>query len=387
MKIQLSLFIIILNISIVFFCSSQEENFTVEIIEGVRYVYNNVPQWRDKPKVAFEFVQKIGGLDATDENFILYRPNDVEVDGEGNIYILDTGDYRVQKYDKQGKYLLTIGRQGLGPGEFARPTSIQVYKDYHLYVVDNGKGKTIELDQNGKEIRNIWSDAHNIFKVLVLQSDEFLVEYPGVYKTEIGSESRNLTETLLKIVDNDFNLLREFCTPLKFEDYNVDRQMNIIFYTFDKDDNIYVSFYHQNRIEKYTSEGKLVWKADRKLSYKQSKPGKSEEKREEGPIAGETIVTIRMDTMNKFSYNIAVDGKGRSWVHTFTKQAEGKIRNEDYIPAETMLEIYDPEGILLGRLPFPNVRNISTYRIFGDRMFFIDREEEMAVYEYRIIEK
>lgn len=379
MKIKCSLLIIILTTACLFFCSRQEEHFTVEIIDGVRYVYNNVPKWGDEPKVSLEFVQKIGGLDATDDNFMLYRPTDVGVDGKGNIYILDTGNDRVQKYDDKGKYLLTIGRQGMGPSEFDRPTSIQVYKDNHLYVVDKGKGRTIELDPNGKEIRNIRSDAHNIFDVLVLHSGEFLIYPIRPFTYAPGSETRNITEPLLKIVDNDFNLLREFCTPLKlkFEDPFVYTYMNRIYYTFDKDDNIYVSFFHQNRIEKFTSDGKLVWKADRKLSYEQSKPGKS--------IVEEGI--IRSDPTNTFSDNIEVDGKGRLWVNTVIKQAEGKKNDKNYMPDVIMIEIYDPEGILLGRIPLPDLRDISTYRIFGDRMFFIDRKEEMAVYEYRIVKK
>jgi hypothetical protein len=53
-----------------------------------------------------------------DENYMFYRVKNIEVDNQGNIYVLDAGSHRVQKYDKDGNYLLTIGKRGQGPGEF-----------------------------------------------------------------------------------------------------------------------------------------------------------------------------------------------------------------------------------------------------------------------------
>jgi len=47
-----------------------------------------------------------------DDNYLFYRVWDVQADAQGNIYVLDSGANRIQKYDKNGKYLRTIGRQG-----------------------------------------------------------------------------------------------------------------------------------------------------------------------------------------------------------------------------------------------------------------------------------
>jgi len=39
------------------------------------------------------------------ENYMFYRVRDIEVDSEGNIYILDPGNYRIQKFGRNGRLL------------------------------------------------------------------------------------------------------------------------------------------------------------------------------------------------------------------------------------------------------------------------------------------
>ena len=52
----------------------------VQIADGVRIVHNKEPVWDDESKVRLEFVQKIGGIDAVDENYILFGIAGVALD-------------------------------------------------------------------------------------------------------------------------------------------------------------------------------------------------------------------------------------------------------------------------------------------------------------------
>ena len=122
-------FTIALAVLFALFCSSSETTYTVDTIDGVRYVYNTAPLWGDEPKVELEFVQKIGGIEATDENYQLFKAFDATKDPDGNIYVLDSGNFRIQKYDTRGNYLTTFGKQGRGPGEFRDPFSIVIGPD------------------------------------------------------------------------------------------------------------------------------------------------------------------------------------------------------------------------------------------------------------------
>ncbi|MGD8331899.1 MAG: 6-bladed beta-propeller [Acidobacteriota bacterium] len=55
---------------------------------------------------------------AGDDNYSFYLPSAVMADSNGTIYVLDSGEARVQVYGSDGNYLRTIGKQGSGPGEF-----------------------------------------------------------------------------------------------------------------------------------------------------------------------------------------------------------------------------------------------------------------------------
>jgi len=60
----------------------------------------------------------------------------VTQDPNGFLYVAENGgNDRVQKFDKDGNYVLSIGACGIEPGEFQRPSGIAWYED-HLYVAD-----------------------------------------------------------------------------------------------------------------------------------------------------------------------------------------------------------------------------------------------------------
>ncbi|RMF86816.1 MAG: hypothetical protein D6739_02625 [Nitrospirae bacterium] len=65
-----------------------------------------------------------------------YNPVACAVDKEGNLYVTDMFNARVEKFDPEGHFLFTFGRRGDRPGDFARPKGIAVDDDGYIYVVD-----------------------------------------------------------------------------------------------------------------------------------------------------------------------------------------------------------------------------------------------------------
>ncbi|MFC1553849.1 6-bladed beta-propeller [candidate division KSB1 bacterium] len=127
-----------LFILIFVFCSNPaEDNYTVEYVDGIKHIYNISPLWGEKPEISIEFIRTIGELDGTDNNYQLFRPIDAVMDSEDNIYVLDSGNYRVQKYDKNGLYVKSIGKKGEGPGEFrSTPSDLGILSGDRLFVYD-----------------------------------------------------------------------------------------------------------------------------------------------------------------------------------------------------------------------------------------------------------
>jgi len=66
----------------------------------------------------------------------LYSPANLALDQNGRLLVSDVGGFAVQVYDLDGKYLRTLGQQGLGAGMFARPKGVAVDHAGRAYVAD-----------------------------------------------------------------------------------------------------------------------------------------------------------------------------------------------------------------------------------------------------------
>lgn len=66
-------------------------------------------------------------------------PNAVAADGDGNIYVVDSGNQRIQKFDKDGKFKMTINGSDDGKGSptLVNPRGIDVDSRGIIYVVNN----------------------------------------------------------------------------------------------------------------------------------------------------------------------------------------------------------------------------------------------------------
>ena len=65
-------------------------------------------------------------------------PTYVTVDGQGNVYVADTLNSRVEEFDADGKYLRSYGERGNSWGMFDKPKGVAVDNFGNLYVVDAG---------------------------------------------------------------------------------------------------------------------------------------------------------------------------------------------------------------------------------------------------------
>jgi DNA-binding beta-propeller fold protein YncE len=65
----------------------------------------------------------------------------VTIDNAGNVYVGDTGNYRVKKFDSEGRLLTQWGTPGKGDGQFQHIASIKVDGSGTIYVMDRDPGK------------------------------------------------------------------------------------------------------------------------------------------------------------------------------------------------------------------------------------------------------
>ncbi|NOZ24298.1 MAG: hypothetical protein GXP25_24745 [Planctomycetes bacterium] len=78
-------------------------------------------------------------------------PTDAAVNAKGEVFVTDYGQVdRVQKFDAEGKFLMEWGRPGEGPGEFRRPSAIALDGRGNAYVADTANHRVQKFTEEGK---------------------------------------------------------------------------------------------------------------------------------------------------------------------------------------------------------------------------------------------
>jgi len=97
------------------------------------------------------FIEQMAiGVQEGDSNYVFSKLRDVVVDKEGNIYLLDSGSFKILKFDKAGKFQLSIGRKGKGPGEMLFPRKIDVDSEGNLVLFDAGNERITIFSPKGR---------------------------------------------------------------------------------------------------------------------------------------------------------------------------------------------------------------------------------------------
>ena len=71
------------------------------------------------------------------------------MDSEGNVYVTDTFNARVQVFTADGEFVREWGKRGSSAGTFMRPKGIAVDPDDHIYVVDSDFNNVQVFDTDG----------------------------------------------------------------------------------------------------------------------------------------------------------------------------------------------------------------------------------------------
>ncbi len=73
----------------------------------------------------------------------------VAVDSGGDVYVVDRGNHRVEKFDSSGNYLSQFGGHGSGNGQFTAPSGVAVDSGGDVYVTDTGNNRVEKFNSSG----------------------------------------------------------------------------------------------------------------------------------------------------------------------------------------------------------------------------------------------
>jgi len=97
----------------------------------------------------YEFVTKWGSIGTGDGQFGTSGPYGIAVDISGNVYVADTGNGRIQKFNSNGVFLAKWGSYGNGDGQFSSPWGITVDNSGFVYVADAGSDRIQKFTSTG----------------------------------------------------------------------------------------------------------------------------------------------------------------------------------------------------------------------------------------------
>jgi len=377
-KLHLMLFSLLALLFSLSFSYHQE----IEIKNGVRIVHNeNNGKWGSDPQVSLKLIRTLGGIDVKDENLAFNLPYDMAMDKEGNLYILDLGNVCILKLNSEGKYLETFGRKGQGPAEFQSPYTLDIDSEGYLYVADMLNKKIHILNRKGKEHKTIKIKKYRGYRARLVKPG--LIAVGGFSK--LSSPKEKDLPMLLQVFNLKGKLQYEFGEMFDYKDNWVSLWANWFFFDVDGNGYFYLAFRHQNRIEKYSPEGKLLWQADRKLNY-DTKPMDKGSKHHE-------------PKMNTVSLGITFDAAGRTWVLTQDRQfrrgevpmvisgGRGRTRMKSDADGEKTdvykLEIFDADGTLLGEIKLNH--HAHGLRILNKFLFIWERNNA-KFYQYELFD-
>ena len=115
------------------------------------------------------------GVESGDEEDMFAEIGDISLDSEENIYILDSKDAKVKKFDKNGKFLKSLEvKRGEGPKEVSYITGMAVTQKGRIYAHDRNTGKILVFDEEFEWIRSFKTDFGSI-DILPFSEDKFII--------------------------------------------------------------------------------------------------------------------------------------------------------------------------------------------------------------------
>jgi len=127
-----------------------------------------VSDWGNHRVVKFDayggFLLKWGSRGSGDGQFQF--PAQIAVDGTGNVYVADTNNFRVQVFNPSGRFLAKWGDQQFEqfahrtpPNFFAHPRGVAVDQDGNVYVADTLNHEVKKFDSAGKPLLRWYPDG------------------------------------------------------------------------------------------------------------------------------------------------------------------------------------------------------------------------------------
>ena len=108
-----------------------------------------------------------GAPEPPPERYVFSRPTDVGFDAAGNIFVTDGyGNSRVVKFDKNGRFIKQVGTKGSQPGQLNLPHTMAMDINGNVYVGDRSNAR-VQVFDNDLNVKAIYDNVGNPWAVCI----------------------------------------------------------------------------------------------------------------------------------------------------------------------------------------------------------------------------
>jgi tripartite motif-containing protein 71 len=181
------------------------------------------------------------------------HPHGNEIEDENNqdindvfVYIADQNNDRIQKFTKDGTFVTTWGEEGEGNGQFLHTHGIDLDSEGNVYVSDRDQPSIQKFSSNGTFIKK-WGSEGTAYGQFIRPWDVSVSHDNNVFVPDYGNNR-------IQIFSKEGDFITSWGTsgsgPGQFEGPAV--------VAFDTDNNVYVTDSGNHRVQKFTSNGTFI---------------------------------------------------------------------------------------------------------------------------------
>ncbi len=109
------------------------------------------------------------------ENGQFMVPHSMAFDSEGNVYVTDVNNHRIQKFTSDGDFITKWGTEGTGDGEFGLPLGIGSDSKGNIFIVDQASSSISQFSNQGEFVNKIIFNFDKLEDIEIDSNDDIYI--------------------------------------------------------------------------------------------------------------------------------------------------------------------------------------------------------------------
>lgn len=359
--------------------AGEKLNYEIKDVNGVKVFANRNEPSVDKIDMNYVESFTINGDNEDEQKKFQIRQPVVDIDKNGNVYVIDINSSSIKKFDNKGEFAAQLGTKGTGPGEFFMPVSVTNANDT-VYGFD-ATMKVNKYDSSNNFISAINLSQAEGLPVMMKRAGDYFVGY------RVSNEQKDGKIFILFnliVMDDHFKTIRTIAeNKVEFDPSKPMNPLDMVtfFAAGKKEIAVADKTSDRFRIKVYDLQGNNIYditKSFRKVKYSEREIEKTNK------LMAQALKNMPGQPEQKIDsqFKEAVTGMwydkyGRLWVGTAVED-DGF---EDF-GKRSALDVFK-DGVYLNKYTFERPNDMTAVDFVEDKLVFIDMEGNfIKVFEY-----